>query len=101
MKKFLTFLFGDLGLFVSATIMTVASWFLFPLFVDIVRGGHSLSNLIGYIFVCPFAILFFISSISSAITLITKGCRAKNWLLVGLGTVVSIFDIVILIIGLV
>lgn len=101
MKKFLTFVFGDLGLFISATIMTVASWFLFPLFVEIVCGGHKLSNLLGYILVCPFAVGFFLSSLISAISLFSKGLKGKNWILFGLGIVVFAFDVVILVLSLI
>lgn len=101
MKKILTILFGDLGLFVSATITIFVSWFLFPIFVEIVRGGHTLSSLLGYILVCPFAICFFLSSVMSGIALITKGLRHKNWVLLGLGILVSAFDVVILILSLI
>ncbi len=101
MKKLLTFMFGDLGLFISATIMTIASWFLFPIFVDIVRGGHALSSLLGYILVCPFVIGFFLSSIMSGISLITRGSIHKNWVILGLGILVSAFDVVILILSLI
>ena len=101
MKKIFTVLFGDLGLFISATIMTIASWFLIPLFVEIVRGGHALSSLVGYILVCPFSIGFFLSSLMSATSLFVKGLKNKNWILSGLGVVVFAFDIVIIVISLV
>ena len=101
MKKLLSLLFGNIGLLISAVLMAVISWFLFPVFIQIVTGGHSLSNIIGWLLVCPFAIGFYLSSVSSSFGLIIRGAKTKKWLWVVLGVLVLAFDIIILILNLV
>lgn len=101
MKKLLTLILGNLGLLISATIMSIASWFLLPIGVEIAKGGHALSNLIGWIFICPIAFCFFLSTLSSSLTLIIKGVKTKKWVWLILGVIIFIFDIAILIISLI
>lgn len=101
MKKILTFLFGNLGLLIMAVLMAVISWFMFPLFIQIVHGGHSLSNLIGWVIICPFAIGFLISAFTSALGLLIKGAKAKQWFWIVPGALLLVFDILILILNLI
>ena len=101
MKKLLTLLFGNLGLVISAVLMSVISWFLMPICIEIIKGGHSLSNIIGWLFVCPFAIGFFLSAVFSSLGLIWKGARSKKWLWLISGALVLVFDIVLLVVNLV
>lgn len=96
MKKFLELLFGKVGLLISAVIMAIASWFLFPLFVDFVTGANSLSKILGW-FICPFAIGFLLSSVFSSLSLLFKGIRDRKWLWVVLGLIVFAFDVVVVV----
>lgn len=101
MKKLLSVLFGKIGLLICGVLMSVVSWFLFPIFIQILKGGHSLSSIIGWLFVCPFAVGFYLSAISSSLTLFAKGIKDKQWWWIVLSIVVVLFDISILIVNLV
>ena len=103
MKRLLSLLFGKVGLVICGALMAIISWFLIPVFVNIVQGSNTFYKVLGWIFICPFAVGFYISSITSAISLIAKNTRTKSiqWWWLVLGAAILIFDVVILILNLV
>lgn len=74
----------------------IASWFLFPLFIDFVTGTNSLSNIVGWV-LCPFAICFLLSTVFSALTLIFR--QAGHWTFKFFPIFVLSFDIVIIVLA--
>ncbi len=99
MKNALVFLFGNLGRLISAVLMSFISWFTFPFFIQIVTGRHILSNVVGYIFVCPFILGLLLSSVASSCSLIIKGAIKRQWIWFALGLVIFLFDIALIIVS--
>lgn len=96
MKQIFTLILGDLGLFLVGAAAAIASWFLFPIFIAILRSSIFLST-IGLIFVCPIAVGFYASSVLSAMTLILRGAKAKKWWWLCLGLLLLAINIMIVI----
>lgn len=99
MKKILSLLFGNAGLVISAIIMSVISWFAMPAFIDAVHG-EVLSKVLGWV-LCPFAIGFYLSAVSSGLTLLIRGIKNKQWWWLTAGAIILIFDVILLILSLV
>ena len=100
MKRFLTLIFGDVGLVITSVILTVLSAFLFPPFMAYIRSKETMSTflaiLLGVITVC-----FYASSSVSAIIVSFRSGINKKWVVFVLSLAVLIANVVILIINLV
>lgn len=97
MKQLMTLLFGDLGLFLVSGASSIASWFLFPLFVSVLNATNVFSSIIGWLLVCPFALGFYISSLFSALSLIWRSAEKKSWLWLCAGILLFAVDVVIVV----
>lgn len=73
MKKFLTFLFGDLGLGISAVVCTGLLSIFLPLFLNGIQGSF-IVKLLSWIIAFPFILGFGLSALGSSGTLIFRGC---------------------------
>ncbi len=72
MKKFLTFLFGDLGLGISAAVCTGLFAGLFPLFLSGIQGSIIL-KILSWVIAFPFILGSGLSALASGATLIFRG----------------------------
>lgn len=99
MKRFLTLLFGNVGLVISGVLMSIISWFSMPAFIDGV-SGEGLSKIVGWV-LCPFAICFFLSAVCSSVTLIARGIKTKQWWWLVAGAIILLFDVILLILNLI
>ena len=100
MKKILTFLFGNLGILISAILMSVISWFLVLVFTDVLHSGQPFSVIVSWLLGIITA-GFYLSAVFSSIGLIIKGSKEKKWYWIVSGAIVLMFDIVIVILNLV
>lgn len=97
MKQIFTLILGDLGLFLVGTVTSIASWFLFPLFVSVLNASNPFSSIIGWLLIAPISLGIYISSIFTSISLVSRGIKSKKWIWLCLGILLLVFDIVIVI----
>ncbi len=100
MKKILTFLFGNLGILISAILMSVISWFLVPVFIDVLHSGQPFSVIVSLLLGIITA-GFYLSAVFSSAGLISRGIKDKKWYWIVSGTLVLVFDVVLVILNLV
>lgn len=98
MKKILTFLFGNLGILISAILMSVISWFLVPVFTDVLHSSQPFSVIASWLLGIITA-GFYLSALFTSFGLIVKGSKEKKWYWIVSGALVLVFDIVIVILN--